>query len=234
MVLDVVDLHADVALVGRYKGCDGAANLHSVELVLAYIECSPHVAHYRYRHNRRACSYEFAYLRIYIAYLASHLRYLHCLVDVACNLGYSTLGTAYLCGGCLLLFHACSVDSHVVLALRCLDLCLESLVVGKCLVAFLRCHNALVEQALYTGVRLLCDIKTCLCLLKYGEGSAYLLLACSVVGHLVHSACRILCRLGLSHLGTYLRGVEDGEGVAHVHVVALFYTQLKNTSRHLA
>jgi hypothetical protein len=44
----------------------------------------------------------------------------------------------------------------------------------------------------------------------------------------------ILSAASLFHLGTHLRRIEDSDGIAGLHIVALFDTELDNSARHLA
>ena len=101
------------------------------------------------------------------------------------------------------------------------------------LVALLGTHHTLVEEALHTVVRFLCNLQSGLGLLQQLEGALHHLLACTVLGHIVQGGSTILYALCLLHLGFHLRGVDNGQRVASMNEVALADPDLQDTSRHL-
>ena len=193
----MIDLHLHLFIKGGYEDGELGAHLHAIELILADIEGAPHILHHRNRHDGRARADQFADLRIDVGDLALLLGYLHRLVDIRIHLLDGALGAVDLGRGRHLILHAGAVDGHVVLTLGGLHLGLHRLVVGKGLIAFLGTHDALVEEALYTVVGLLCDLIACLCLLEDGEGSLDLFLTGAVLGLQLQGCGCTLSALGL-------------------------------------
>ena len=154
-------------------------------------------------------------------------------MDIRGHLVDGTFGTSHLCGCGQLIFHTSTIDSHVVLTLGSFHLSLHSLVVGIHLITLLGTHDAFVVKALNTVIRLFCYLKTGLSLLENTIGTLNLFLARTVLCFQFQSGRCTLCTLCLLHLGTYLWGIDDGQGVACLYIVTFLDTKFKNTTRHL-
>ena len=205
-----------------------------MELVFADVERAPHVAHHGYGHDGGTGAYELADLGIDVGDFTFHLGGLNGLVHIGADFGHGTTGAVDLClGGCLV-FLTGTFDGHVVLALGGFLLCLHGLILGEDFIALLGSHDALVEEALHAVVALLGNLGTGLGLLPKLIGALNLLLAGSVLGLGTEGCGCGLCTLGLLGLGLNLRGIEDGEGIAYLHVVALLDAQFEDAPGNLA
>ena len=120
------------------------------------------------------------------------------------------------------------------MALGSLGLSLCCGILGIGFVALLLAQHAFVEEALNTLVRLLMYLQCSLGLLPELIGALNLFLAGSLLGHLAHGRSSLLDGTGLSTFCTHLRGIQYGQGVTDMHIVALVLTNLQYTSRHLA
>ena len=154
-------------------------------------------------------------------------------MDIGVHLLNGTLGTSHLGGSSHLVFHTGTVDSHVILALGGLHLGLHRLVVGIDLIALLGTHHTLVVETLDAGIRLLGNLETGLSLLQHTIGTLDLLLAGTILRLQLQGCRSTLGTLGLFHLRTYIRGVEDGQRIAHLHIVALLHTEFEDTTGNL-
>ncbi len=81
LVFQVVNLHLDVLVEGRNVSGELIALVQTLEMIFANIEGSPHIAHDRDAHDRRAEANKLAYLRIDIANLALTLGNLNGLLQ---------------------------------------------------------------------------------------------------------------------------------------------------------
>ena len=203
-------------------------------MILADIEGSPHIAHYRDAHDRRTEPHQLAYLRIDIADLAFALSHLNSLLQEILHYIYSAFRSLCVVGCHALLLLAGTILRHLILALGCCHLSLCCLVGSKSLVALLTADYAVVIEVLHTVVSLLGNGCSCLCLLNQLEGTLNLLLAGTGISQILHRLC---CGIGsLEHLllRFHLWNFEDSEGIAHVNVVALLHSQFYDAARQLA
>ena len=193
-------------------------------MVFTHIEGAPHIAHDRDAHDWGTETYQLAYLRINVAYLALALSHLDSLLQEILHYIHGALRSLGVVGCHALLLLTCTVLRHLILASGCCHLSLCSLVGSEGLVAFLTADDALVVEVLHAVVGFLGDGSGCFCLLNQLEGTLNLLLAGAGVGKILHC---LGCRIGgLEHLllRFHLWNFEDGKGVAHVNVVALFHS----------
>ena len=155
-------------------------------------------------------------------------------MDIGVDFLNGTLGATYLSGSSHLVLTTGTIASHVVLTLSSLSLSLHRLIGGIDLVAFLGRNDTLVEEALDALIRLLGNLQSGLSLLQHVIGTTNLLLASTVLGLQFQGCSSILRTLGLLHLGAHLRGIQNGQRIAHLDEVAFFHANLQNTARHLA
>ena len=230
----MIDLHLHLFIKGRHVGSNLRTHLDVVQLILAHVESTPHIVHHRDGHDGTTRTHQLADLGIDTAHLAVHLGNLNCLANIGIHLLHSTLGAVQLslCSQFLLLTG--TVHCHVILTLGSLHLSLRSLIHRKGLVALLSTHHALVEEALHTVVRLLCNLQAGLSLLQQLESTLHLLLTGTILCHLIQSGSSTLSTLSLLHLSFHLRTVKDGQRIASMYEVAFLHSQFQNTSGHLA
>ena len=155
-------------------------------------------------------------------------------MDVGVDFLNGTLGATYLSGSGHLVLTTGTIAGHIVLALSGLSLSFHRLIGGIYLVALLGGNDTLVEEALDALIRLLGNLHSCLSLLHHVVSTTNLLLAGTVLSLQFQGCSSILSTLGLLHLGAHLRGIQNGQRVAHLDEVALFHANLQNTAWHLA
>ena len=137
---------------------------------------------------------------------------------------HGSAGTVHLCLGSTLLLLAGTVHSHIILALGGLLLCLQGFIAGKRLVALLGSHHSFIVETLHALVGLLGNLESCLSLLPQLVGTAHLFLTGSGLSHITQGRSGVFSALSLSLLGLHLGCIQNGEGVAHMHVVAFVHT----------
>jgi hypothetical protein len=102
------------------------------------------------------------------------------------------------------------------------------------LVELLRSHHPFVVQSLHAGVTLLHHLATGLGLLPHLVGAAFLFLARPLVGFPALCGGGIFGRLGLGEFCIHLRRLENGQGVAGVHLLSFFDQDAFHATGHFA
>ena len=111
---------------------------------------------------------------------------------------------------------------------------MHGLVLGEDLIAFLGGHHTFIEEPLHAVVALLGNLGACLGLLPQLVGSLNLLLTGSMLCLGAQGCCGGLCALCLLCLGLNLRGIQNSERIAHLHIVAFLDAEFEDAPGDLA
>ncbi len=136
LVLQVIHFHLDFLVEGRNESGELIALVQTLQMVFTHIEGAPHIAHDRDAHDWGTETYQLAYLRINVAYLALALSHLDSLLQEILHYIHGALRSLGVVGCHALLLLTCTVLRHLILASGCCHLSLCSLVGSEGLVAF--------------------------------------------------------------------------------------------------